>query len=196
MKWSSLPPPSPVDENGKRRFSTLSRGKPMERTRMKRTVARRVAARAAWDPLGRWLRVQPCACCGRLPRLPRTREERQRKKWRTGIEAAHMTLSRNEKGMGMKVNDGQRVSLCGGPRGCHRQWDGHRGRFAGWGDAERYEQAGAWLADVRERTTPGVDDKTHALDLQAAGLGTLNEKPDGSWSWTPGDADEQRKDAA
>jgi hypothetical protein len=84
----------------------------------------------------------------------------------------------------MKVSDAQRVPLCKGPRGCHRQWDTHAGRFSGWSDAERYETGGDWVGRVQLALIPG-DNRTQALDLQALGLGTIEDHPDGSWAWVP-----------
>lgn len=125
------------------RRTRLERNKPLERkTPMRRRAPRRLERRAHLDAHGDFVREQVCCSCGRsaLPRPPGHEGT-----WRTGIEAAHITLSRNQKGMAMKVPDEQRVSLCGGRNGCHKQWDQRRGKFRGWTDDQRYELGAVWV---------------------------------------------------
>ncbi len=131
----------------------LQRKTPMRRTWMKRKPGKPM------DALGRWLKVQPCVCCGKPG----------------PSDGAHLSLSRDQKGMGMKVPECQRAPLC---RKCHQEYDQRRGRFAGWSDDERYATARGWITVVELSITPG--DRNHALELQGYGLGTLEGD-----RWTP-----------
>lgn len=118
----------------------------------------------------RFVQGLPCICCGHPG--PST--------------ASHVTLNANQKGTGMKVDHLQVVPHCeDGAGGCHPQWEERRGRFVGWSKDRRYEQAAAWVYAVHGILAIEVDDKPHALDLQAAELGTVTEQPDGTWSWLP-----------
>ncbi len=94
------------------------------------------------DPHADFVRTLACCSCGRLPRVrPRGHEG----KWRTGIEASHIAVSRNEKDA--ELRDEQRVPLCDGlPRAsCRRQWNGRLGKFAGWTDEQRYGLGAVWV---------------------------------------------------
>lgn len=107
--------------------------KPLRRkTWMRREAPRRVARRAHLGAHGAFVRTQPCCSCARPG----------------PNEAAHMTLGRNEKGMGMKVADEQRVALC---RVCHKAWDQHAGKFANWSDESRYSLGAIWVATTLAR---------------------------------------------
>ncbi len=148
-----------------KRYSALAPGKPMARKPLKRKSARRLARRAALSPLLAFVRRQDCLCCGR----------------KGPSDPAHMTLSRGEKGVGMKTPDTQAVPLC---RAHHRAWDQHTGRFAGWSDDERYALASTWVDTIRMAVTPDCYDK--ALLLEAAGLGTVERDDAGEWvGWLP-----------
>lgn len=139
MKRTELSRGAAHDENGRRRFSTFKApSKSMARSRMKRKPARRLARRAHLNAHGDFVRLQPCCSCGRVA----TKDALN--------AAAHITLSRNEKGMGLKVRDEQRVALCpsdpdAGTDGCHEQFDRRRGKFDGWTDEQRYALGSIWV---------------------------------------------------
>lgn len=67
----------------------------------------------------RFLRTLPCAHCQR-----------------TGPSEAHHSTA-HRAGKGMKANDLDAFPLCGGPRGCHRQFHDATGSFRSWDKAAR-----------------------------------------------------------
>lgn len=146
------------------RYTPLRRVKPMRRTWMRKRAPKRLARRAADAPRLNYIRAMSCIACGR----------------HGPCEASHVTTGPNVKGTGMKVSDRSVVPHCGGPRGCHAQWEQRRGRFAGWTREERWEQARAWVVAVELATTP--EDHEHALVLEAAGLGRI-ETTEHGWAW-------------
>lgn len=145
MKRSAISRGAPVDAEGRRRFSTFNQsGGSIPRTPMVRKLPRRLERRAHLNAHGDFVRTQPCCSCGRVATEDAPNA------------AAHITLSRNQKGMAMKVPDEQRVALCdsdveAGTQGCHPQWDQHRGKFDGWTDEQRYEIGMCWVATTLAR---------------------------------------------
>lgn len=108
-------------------------------------------------------------------------------KCRGPIQAAHLTLSANEKGVGTKVADRQCVGMCSGH---HDEWDGRdrsaKSTFFGLSKPDRYERARIWVAETQLAATP--EDHDQALHFQEIGLGRWEE--DGS-RWVPGPAREE-----
>ena len=78
-----------------------------------------------------FVRKLPCVSCTR---------------WTGPVDASHMTLGPNEKGIGMKVSDYQVVPHC---RTCHGEWEERRGRFLWMSKEERWLQAAAWVTETR-----------------------------------------------
>lgn len=101
------------------------------------------------------------------------------------VVPAHITLSANEKGTGMKVDTRQTVPMCVRH---HDFWDGRLGRagnpFAGMKREERYERGAKWVADVQQGAKPG-DSRDEALALQDLGLGWIELVGNG-WTWHEG----------
>jgi hypothetical protein len=99
--------------------------------------ARRKKKRVLEGPYVDFVKSLPCIHCGA----------------RAPSEPAHMTLSKNEKGTGLKVRDRQCVPLCAA---CHDFWDGRAGRrrngvenpFLGIVGDARFEHAAKWVDDV------------------------------------------------
>lgn len=104
----------------------------MKRSRLKKRAPRRLSRRAEDAPYVAWVREQRCCSCSSPERC----------------DAAHITLSKNQKGMGMKVPDPQVVPLC---RFCHRCWDEHRGGYRGLSELERFAIGTRWVAETRAR---------------------------------------------
>lgn len=150
------------DENGRRRFSTL------KRSPMKRRRARRLDQRAHLDAEGAAIRAMPCVCCGRPG----------------PCDAAHITLSRDQKGVGMKVSDRQRVPL---RRACHRAWDQHAGKFRGLSDDRRYELGSRWVRAVRDALVPETTADGRAFEEIGLGRMTVDER--GRDVWLPAGAE-------
>lgn len=154
-----------------KRKARLERGKPLRAKRwgIRAKTPKRVARRAELSPRTQYVKAQPCINCGR----------------RGPCDPAHITLSRDEKGMGMKVDDRQIVPLC---RRCHRQWDTHSGQFDRWNDVRRYSLGRAWVVNISERwalyITP--ESEEHGRHLEALGLGTMGVNEKGQPCWTPG----------
>lgn len=153
---------SPYDSEGKRRYSTFAKpGKGLKRTRMKRKpVPKGSPGEEAYK---RYVRASDCVCCGRPG----------------PCDPAHMTLSADEKGVGMKVSNWQVVPL---RRECHRAWDTHSGKFAGMSREARYEQAALWVEATRLAATP-EGDRGQAECLEVMGLGRVVELEAGRWVW-------------
>ncbi len=107
-----------------KRSGPVKRSKPMKR-RPRRTRARH-------DPqyLAR-VHELPCVCCG----------------WGANVEVAHMTLGRNQKGIGMKTPDRNAIPMC---HLDHVFWDQRREQFKGWSDDLRYAQAALWVRRTQE----------------------------------------------
>lgn len=137
---------------------------PMKRSWMRRKPPRRIAKRLADRPYVRFVKALPCCVCGRPG----------------PSDASHVTLSANQKGIGMKVPDDQVVPKC---REHHRDWEQRRGRFAKWSREERWSQAAAWVAAVQLLATPETYEQ--ALTFSELGLGTIEVGPGGAWSWWP-----------
>ncbi len=102
------------------------------------------------------------------------------------VVAAHITLSANEKGWGMKVPHDQTAPLC-----CkhHDDWDGRNGRtgnpFADMPKEERYTLGAEWVADVREAAIP--DERDQANDYETIGIGkVIGDGTPTGWRWLPG----------
>lgn len=102
------------------------------------------------------------------------------------IEAAHLTLSANEKGMGTKVDDTQCAAIC---HGHHADFDQHRGPFKGMSKQKRYALARELVDETRLLATP--DDRDQALAFAELGMGRIEETGDGAWRWVPGPAREE-----
>lgn len=177
MKRSPMSRGATHDENGKRRYSTfaspgagLKRSAPMKRKRMRRGPAKRVTARAALAPYLAFVRT--LACCASSAGGCRGR-----------IEAAHITTSADQKGVGMKVPDNQAVPLC---RRHHGDWDGRNGStgnpFAGFLRTERYALGAEWVAATQLAAIP--EDLEAAWELERLGLGeVLREVHGDGWAW-------------
>lgn len=132
---------------------------------MKRRPPRRLSRRAGDTPYRRFVNSLPCCSCGRP----------------SPSEASHVTLSADQKGVGMKVSDAQVVPHC---RACHRAWEQRRGRFEGWSRQERWDQAARWVAAVQLLATP--EGREQALDFQDLGLGWIELTGETGWAWHPG----------
>lgn len=151
-------------------------GKPrystLTRSPMKRRSPKRIARRTEHAPFVAFIRSLNCISCGSKKQS----------------DAAHVPVG--VRGMGLKSSDANVVPLC---RSCHRWYDGHTNPVLP--REERRALAVKWLAAVLLLVTP--ESRDHALELQAAGLGTVVPDGDG-WAWVPGSVDEnnERKDAA
>jgi hypothetical protein len=139
---------------------------PMRRSWMRRKPPRRLSRRAGDTPYVRFVRLLSCCACGRP----------------SPSEASHVTLSADQKGVGMKVSDAQCVPHCGGPKGCHAQWEQRRGRFAGWDRQMRWDTAARWVAAVQLLAIPETRDQ--ARDFEVMGLGVAVETEAG-FAWVP-----------
>ncbi len=104
------------------------------------------------------------------------------------VEASHVSLGPNDKGVGLKSHDRQCVPHCGGPRGCHGQWEERRGFCKGWSKEARWERAREWVAATQPLATPETLEQ--AWDLQIAGLGHIVADGFGAWAWMPGPFEE------
>ncbi len=106
------------------------------------------------------------------------------------IQPAHLTLSANEKGTGMKVPDRQCAGMCSHH---HDEWDGRdrsaKSTFAGWDKPERYGQARIWVDRMNLAATP--EDRESALALADLGLGRIVDGDGGRWTWEPGPVREE-----
>lgn len=192
-KFSSFAPPSPFDADGRRRFSTLPAS---EGPRATQWGTKRKPKAKGWrhDFLPDWMtaeeaekltpfekawmkfvRTLPC-CCTHLGGC------------RGRVQASHITLSANQKGMAMRVNVKQTVPHCDRH---HRDWDGRSGvtgnPFAGMSKDQKRALGGEWVRDVLLLATP--EDHDQALAFRALGLGTIaKDEARGTWAWVPGRA--------
>jgi hypothetical protein len=135
-------------------YARLRPGKPMRRTWMKRKPARRLSRERAYKPYVEWLHGAGAVCivCG----SPRN------------IQGSHVGIG------GMALRDGSpadMVRMCG-PRyrrlGCHDQWGGRNGRFAGWSDADRDESSRGWRLLHWEAFTAWVGVEVARRDVDPA----------------------------
>lgn len=110
------------------RRTTLKRKVGLKRSRFRRSKPRPNPAGS--DPAHlRWIREQPCCCCGlRFP-----------------IEAHHSTVGR---GLSQKTSDREAMPLC---LFCHSDFHGALGHFAGWTKAMRK----TWQLDMVSRYATG-----------------------------------------
>lgn len=97
--------------------------KPAARRRPKKSSARRNVAYRYF------VRTLPCIVCGATP-----------------VDASHVSLGPDEKGVGLKVDDIQCVPHC---RKCHREWEERRGFCWGWSKKQRWERAIEWVAETQ-----------------------------------------------
>jgi hypothetical protein len=130
-------------------------------------------------PYAKWISTLPCINCGR-----------------TGeTQAAHMTLSANQKGMGMKVPDDQQVPLCWS---CHAYWDGGidglHNPFKELDREEKWTLAAEWVRTTKLAATPGADNMDRAFELAELGLGRIVGHDDGGWHWVSCWDDEPTKE--
>lgn len=173
MKRSQISRGAPIDADGRRRFSAFAAGrKPLERKSMARSAMKRTPRKrmsTADDAFGKFVRSLPCCVCGTT----------------RNIEASHVALSADQKGVGIKVPHAQRVPHCGGPRGCHAAWEQRKGRFAGFTREQRYELAAVWVRTVHLLAVP--EDRNAAEHFENLGLGTIVADAHG-WAWAPATA--------
>lgn len=89
---------------------------PLRRTRMKRRRPRPQPAHLRDDVYKAWIRKQPC-CCGCGQDAP--------------CDPAH---ERRQTGLALKAHDHTCIPL---RRQCHRDYDGRKGKWAGWTNEQR-----------------------------------------------------------
>ncbi len=142
----------------------LQRKTPMRRTWMKRKPRR--ASKRHDSPYRAFVRSLPCCVCHAT----------------RNVEASHVSLGPNDKGVGLKSHDRQCVPHCGGPRGCHGQWEERRGFCKGWTKDERWERAREWVAATQLLAVP--QDHDQALALEALGIGRRVIHGN-AWAWLP-----------
>lgn len=103
------------------------------------------------------------------------------------MQAAHVALSADQKGTGMKVPHTQTVPLC---HKHHADWDGRSGQannpFAGMTKDERYTLAAEWVDDVRQAAIPPESDRALADELERMGIGKVIGNGADGWAWMPG----------
>lgn len=122
MKFTPLHRRAPLRATGR-----LKRRKDMAARKPKRLSKRTPEASAYMA----FVRTLSCIVCGRVP-----------------VDASHVSLGPNDKGIGMKVSDFQVVPHC---RKCHQEWEERRGFCRGWSKEMRWATAERWVADVTWR---------------------------------------------
>lgn len=149
----------------------------LQRTRMEKKLPRRLEDPDDDPAFNRFVAMLDCAA-KRLAGATRCRGE---------VQSAHVTLSADQKGMGMKVPGRQRVPLCAHHHDC---WDGRvrqaDSMFFGWDKPRRYKQAADWVEETNLAATPTADDRESALALADLGLGRIVDGEGGRWTWAPG----------
>ncbi len=148
----------------------------LQRSRMEKKLPRRLDDPDDDPAYARFVVALGYCCAAELPGATPCRGP---------IQGAHMTLSANQKGHGMKTRGRQRVPMCAKH---HAEWDGgERDRFSmffGWTKPERYERAGIWVDAIQLAAMP--EDREQALEFADLGLGRIVDGDGGRWTWEPG----------
>jgi hypothetical protein len=159
------------------RRSALRRGKPLRAKRwgIAPKKPRRLFSERNDSPYRRFVCTLRCMVPATVAGATQCRGETQ---------PSHTTINLRMRGMALKAPD--RLAVVPHCAAHHREWDQHRGVFAGWSKEQRMEQAAAWVDAVLLLATP--EDRDSALAFQEMGLGRIVDGEGGAFAWVPGPA--------